>query len=108
MKNIIDLINKRKEDLLLVVNFVNDDLEFLDNVLLNNNYSKLSGLMEMNYLDVLVGYLISVSDKFSAKEISELLHNFNFVDFMEELDKVDISISDFLDRNEKKKNKCHS
>ena len=54
MKKIIDLINERKEDLLLVVNSVNEDLEFLDNVLVNNNYSKLSGLMELNYLDILV------------------------------------------------------
>mgnify|MGYP003316066301 CR=1 FL=1 len=103
MKRLIDLINKRKKELLLVVNFVNEDLDFLDKVLVNNNYSKLSGLMEINYLDIIVGYLISVSDDFSAKEIVCLLRKFNFVDFMEELDKVDIDIFGFLYGNDKKK-----
>jgi len=103
MKKVVDLINKRKEELLIVVDSFNDDLDFLDNVLVNNNYSKLSGLMELNYLETLVGYLISVSDKFSAGETVGLLRNFNFRDFMEELDKVEIDIFGFLYGNDKKK-----
>lgn len=103
MEKVRDLINKKKEELLLIVNSFDEDLDFLDNVLLNNNYSKLLGLMELNYLDILVGYLISVSNKFSSREIIELLPNFNFVDFMEELDKVEIDITEFLYGNDKGK-----
>ena len=71
----VELIKERQESLKELLNLPNERLDFFDKVITENNLSCLSGIIDVNVMDVMVAYLLTFSDKISPSKLKDILEN---------------------------------
>ena len=68
----VALVKERQEDLREMLEFPNERLEFFNRVVSKNNFSRLSGILKINVMDIKMAYLLTISDKITPSQLSEI------------------------------------
>ena len=89
---LFNMIDNRKKKLEEIADVQDENLVFYENFI-NNNSFNISGLLNMDYTDLIVVYLYSFSKELDVNGIKELISKCDFImkndfDFMDELFKL--------------------
>lgn len=72
-ERIFELITKEQKKIEIIIKEENTELDFYEEIVLNNNFSNLQGLLSLDYLKIMTAYLYTDSRQINYTTIYELL-----------------------------------
>jgi len=73
LTKLFELIEKEKANLNNIINIQNKEIEFFEEVISNNNFSSIKGLISINCPKVMAAYLCTISNELGIEQIYNLI-----------------------------------